>query len=265
MYGYALGGYWTRKGGSGWYVDGVLQGARSDMVETWSIWAEKFSTDGWGIAPSLEGGHPIELAPGWALEPQAQLIYQWTKLEGGDDSIGRMSFGDTSASYGRIGTRLTSRIAQRGGQQGLTAWARLNIWHAFDARTTTTFRSLQGTNAVALSQSLGAPTWAQVGVGLSGQIARNTSAFGSVDYNRSLGGDEGYGWSGRVGVRFQWNPGAKCASVACIFWGSRASTRAKLGEENTPPLVSKAFARRANTRATIRQSPNEHLCPVDKY
>lgn len=203
MYGYSLGGYWTRKGASGWYVDGVLQGTRYDNVKTKSIFAEKLETDGWGVAASLEAGYPFVLAPGWALEPQGQLVYQWTKLEDSADSFARISFDDTSTFYGRIGARLTRRVAQ-GEAQDLTAWARLNIWHAFDSDATTNFASLQGFNPVALSAPIGASTWAQVGVGLSGQIARNASAFGSVDYNRSLDGANSDGWSGRVGVRFKW-------------------------------------------------------------
>jgi len=200
---YSLGGYWTRKSAAGAYLDGVLQGTRYDNVKTKSIYAEKFATDGWGVSGSLEGGYPLALGAGWALEPQGQLVYQWAKLDDGADSLARISYDDTSSFYGRIGARLTRRIAQGEGQ-GVTAWARLNIWHAFDADATTTFSNLQGFNPVALSAPLGASTWAQAGVGLSGPIARNASAFASVDYNRALGGDDGHGWGGRIGVRFSW-------------------------------------------------------------
>ncbi|MGJ7509790.1 autotransporter outer membrane beta-barrel domain-containing protein [Variovorax sp. GT1P44] len=204
MDGYSLGGYWTRKGASGWYVDGVLQGTRYDSVKTRSILGEALATDGWGVAASLEAGYPFALAPGWALEPQGQLVYQWTRLDDGRDNFARVSFDDTSTFYGRIGARLTHRIAQGLDGQEITAWARLNVWHAFDSDATTTFTSLQGFNPVALSAPLGASTWAQAGVGLSGSIARNVTAFGSVDYNRSLDSGDSHGWSGRVGVRFKW-------------------------------------------------------------
>ncbi|MEJ8856977.1 autotransporter outer membrane beta-barrel domain-containing protein [Variovorax robiniae] len=204
MYGYSLGGYWTRKGASGWYVDGVLQGTRYDSVRTQSIYGQTLNTDGWGVAASLEAGYPFALAPGWALEPQGQLIYQWTRLDDGADGVARISFHDTSTFYGRIGARLMRSIAQGGDGHALTAWARLNIWHAFDSNATTTFSNMQGFNPVALSAPIGASTWAQVGVGLSGYIARDLSAFGSVDYNRSLGNGDSHGWSGRVGVRLRW-------------------------------------------------------------
>ncbi|MDM0104641.1 autotransporter outer membrane beta-barrel domain-containing protein [Variovorax sp. J22R24] len=204
MYGYSLGGYWTRKGDSDWYIDGVLQGTRYDSVKTQSIYGEKLAADGWGVAASLEAGYPFVIAPGWALEPQGQLVYQWTRLDDSADRLARIFFDDTSTFYGRIGARLTRRIAQGGEGQDLTAWARVNVWHAFDSEATTTFTNLQGLNPVALSAPLGASTWAQVGVGLSGQIARNMSAFGSVDYNHSLGSGDSHGWSGRAGVRFKW-------------------------------------------------------------
>lgn len=142
------------------------------------------------------------LGAGWALEPQGQIVYQWTKLDGSADSFARISFDDTSTFYGRVGARLTRRIAQGDGQD-LTVWARLNIWHAFDSETTTTFASLQGANPLALSAPIGASTWAQLGLGLSGQIVRNVDAYGSLDYSRSLDGSNSDGWSRPRGCSLQ--------------------------------------------------------------
>ncbi|WP_213958968.1 MULTISPECIES: autotransporter outer membrane beta-barrel domain-containing protein [unclassified Variovorax] len=203
MYGYSLGGYWTRKGASGWYVDGVLQATRYDSVKTHSALGEDLKTSGWGAAASVEAGYPFALGAGWDVEPQAQLVYQWTRLDDSGDLRGGVAFDDTHRGYARLGARLTRSIGEGAGASGYTAWARFNVWHAFAPDATTTFTNLQGLNAVALTAPLGA-TWAQVGIGMSGRVARNLTAFGSIDYNRSLDSSGGNGWSGRVGVHWAW-------------------------------------------------------------
>lgn len=56
MDGYTLGGYWTRKDATGWYVDAVVQGTWYAQIEATSIFGESLRSDGWGLAASLEGG-----------------------------------------------------------------------------------------------------------------------------------------------------------------------------------------------------------------
>ncbi|RUY33392.1 autotransporter outer membrane beta-barrel domain-containing protein, partial [Mesorhizobium sp. M7A.F.Ca.CA.002.07.1.1] len=71
--GTSIGGYWTRIGQGGWYLDGVLMatffGGNATSSRDIGI-----DVGGTGVTASLEGGYPIALAQGWTLEPQAQLV-----------------------------------------------------------------------------------------------------------------------------------------------------------------------------------------------
>lgn len=201
MYGYSVGGYWTRKGPGGWYVDAVAQGTWYDQVEATSMFGERLKPNGWGFTASLEGGYPVALGAGWTIEPQAQLIYQHTSLDGGADSFGWTKYDDTDALYGRVGARLTKDWSLGG--RMVTTWARANLWHSFGADAKTTFTNLAGNFPVTLKTGLGG-TWAQLGLGVSGRVAENINLFAAADYNFALGEGEGHSLGGRVGLRVTW-------------------------------------------------------------
>lgn len=201
MYGYSLGGYWTRKGPGGWYVDAVVQGTWYDQVEARSIFGERLKSNGWGLTASLEGGYPIALGAGWTIEPQAQFIYQHVSLDGGADSFGWTKYDDTDALYGRVGARLTKDWSLGG--RAVTTWARANLWHSFGADAKTTFTNLAGNFPVTLKTGLGG-TWAQLGLGVSGRVADNVSLFAAADYNFAVGEGKGHSLGGRAGIRVTW-------------------------------------------------------------
>ena len=201
--GVSLGGYWTRKGASGWYIDGVAQAIAYTRIRTTSTLGESIDTTGWSATASIEGGYPFALGAGWAVEPQAQLVYAHNDIGGTErDRFGQIGYDNTDALYGRIGARLTKSWQADDGRP-ITAWARANIWSHFGSDAKTTFSALNGLNPVTLSTSLGG-TWAQIGVGMSAQVARNLSAFGSVDYDAALGSGKGSGIGARVGLRAVW-------------------------------------------------------------
>lgn len=203
MDGYSLGGYWTRKSASGWYVDAVGQGTWYDRIRATSVLGQTLATDGWGMAASVEGGYPIALGGNWSIEPQAQLIYQHVSIGNTErDSFGLVKYDDTDAVYGRIGARVVKDWALDDGRP-LTTWARFNVWHGFGSDAKTTFSSLSGLNPVTLATDLGG-TWGQVGLGISGQVARNASMFASVDYNAALDKGKGSSRSARLGLKMAW-------------------------------------------------------------
>lgn len=113
------------------------------------------------------------------------MIYQHVSLDSGGDSFGRIHYDDTGAFYGRVGGRLTKNWSIADGRI-LTTWARANLWHSFGADSTTTFTNLQGNPPVALTTDLGG-TRAQLGLGISGQVADNVNLFAAGDYNVGLG------------------------------------------------------------------------------
>jgi outer membrane autotransporter protein len=201
MDGYSVGGYWTRKGASGWYVDAVAQATWYDQGEAKSLFGERLKPNGWGFTASLEGGYPVALGAGWTIEPQAQFIYQHVSLDGGADSFGWTKYDDTDALYGRVGARLTKDWSIGG--RVVTTWARANLWHAFGADAKTTFTNLQGNFPVTLKTGLGG-SWAQLGIGASGKLTENVNLFAAADYSVPVGDGEGHSLGGRVGLRVTW-------------------------------------------------------------
>lgn len=202
MNGYTLGGYWTRKGASGWYVDTVLQATRYDNIKARSVFGLEMKTTGWGLAASLEGGHPYAIGQQWSLEPQGQLIYQRVSLNDVRDAYAQIQYNGSNALYGRLGLRLV-----HGGTWGndypLTSWARINFWDVLGPAPKTTFATLDGFTAYPFQTSLGG-RWAEAQFGMSGQICAQVSLFGSVDYNHVIGVGNGHGVGGRMGVRVVW-------------------------------------------------------------
>ncbi|MBP6020583.1 MAG: autotransporter outer membrane beta-barrel domain-containing protein [Burkholderiaceae bacterium] len=198
---YSLGGYWTRKGDSGWYIDGVLQATLYGSVKAESQ-GQRLNTRGWGLAASVEGGYPIDIGASWKLEPQAQLIYQHINLKNANDDFGQVRYSKQNAVHARIGARLDKTFITSGGQQ-VTPWIRTNLWVSPKHHATTTFATTTGTHSTALTTNLGG-TWAQFGVGLSGQVKKNVSVFASADYNRNIGGQKSHGVTGRIGLKVAW-------------------------------------------------------------
>lgn len=202
MNGTSLGAYWTRKGETGWYLDSVLQGTVYSDVKTHSAEGQKLKAKGHGMTASVEGGYPMALGNNWAIEPQAQLIYQQTSLDRARDAFGQVKFDDTKVGYARVGTRLTKQLNLQQNQPA-TLWARANVWQQIGPDSRTTFSTLQGNHPVSLETRLGG-TWLQVGVGVTGKVTENINAFAGTDYNKTMGSGDGHGVSGRVGLEITW-------------------------------------------------------------
>jgi autotransporter family porin len=69
----SVGGYWTMLGWQGWYVDMVVQGDFIDGTPR-SDRGIGANISGTNFTASIEGGLPIALGAGIAIEPQAQFI-----------------------------------------------------------------------------------------------------------------------------------------------------------------------------------------------
>ena len=198
---YGVGGYWTHRDPGGWYTDLVLQGNWYENIRAHSVAGQSLNTNGWGITASAETGYVLALGDGYSVIPQGQLIYQRTDIQGGVDQFGRISYGATDEIYGRLGARFAKGWLTSDGRT-VTTWAETNFWHQFGDDAQTTFATLQGANPTTFAASLGG-TWAQLGLGLSGQLTRNVSVFGITDYNVALS-QPGHSLGGRAGVRVAW-------------------------------------------------------------
>jgi len=198
---YGFGGYWTHRDPTGWYTDLVLQGNWYENIHAHSVTGQGLDTHGWGITASAETGYVIALGGGYGVIPQGQLIYQRTSLQGGADQFSLISYNATDEIYGRLGVRFAKGWLTNEGRT-VTTWVETNFWHQFGDDATTTFANLQGANPATFAASLGG-TWAQLGLGISGQLTRNVSVFGNADYNIALN-QPGHSLGGRAGVRVNW-------------------------------------------------------------
>ena len=197
---YGVGGYWSHRDPGGWYSDLALQGSRYENLRSSANAGPLQNSSGWGVAASAETGYVALLGQGYSVIPQAQLIYQRIDLGGILTPLGGVLFAPTDDYYGRVGARF-NRVWQTTGGCAVSTWAETNIWHQF-GDTRTSFVNQDGSNPINLGASLGG-TWAQIGLGISGQLSRNWSMFGSADYNIAFS-QPGHSLGGRAGIRLAW-------------------------------------------------------------
>jgi outer membrane autotransporter protein len=168
-------------------------------IHTVSVLGESFSTRGWDLTASAEAGYRISLGNGYSVTPQGQVIYQRTAIDSGADHYGQIIYDPTNEVYGRLGAKLAKDWITADSRK-TTTWADANIWHQFGANAKTTFTNLQGANPTRL---LVEPGGRLVGLGISGQLTKSISVFGSGDYSAALN-QRGYNWGGRAGVKVTW-------------------------------------------------------------
>ena len=204
-----LGFYGTHFGASGWYVDGVAQVTRYDNVKAQSSRTQgltnpvELSTQGLGLAASLEGGYPIQAGGGWIAEPQAQLVYQRIGLDDAADIAATVRFPAAESLAGRVGARFARTWALEEGAKPrmMTAWLHANLWHEFMGDNKTEFSSSNG--FMPFRSDLGG-SWVEVAAGFSAQLThRTTAAFAQVGYMQGTGGDR-HAFNGKLGVRVNW-------------------------------------------------------------
>ena len=122
---YSGGAYWTHYGIPGWYVDLTLQGTSYSGGASTEFASLK--TNGTGFISSLEGGYPIALplfGPGFVLEPQAQVLWQWTSFDAGNDGLGPVALGTSSETTARLGLKGKWTIVSDSGQ----------VWQPYESR-----------------------------------------------------------------------------------------------------------------------------------
>lgn len=198
---YTLGGYWTHYTRTGAYLDAILQGTWYDGKAESTRDVPTLKVDAFGWAASLEAGYPLPLRGQWVVEPQAQLVYQTINGADGNDGAAQVRFRDMDSLAGRLGLRLARTVERDGDPRRLTTgWLRASVWHEFRGEPRTEFSS--GTGFVPFTASIDG-TWWELKGGVTAQLTRIASLFGSVGYQRAFGNDS-YAFEGKVGVRFNW-------------------------------------------------------------
>jgi outer membrane autotransporter protein len=192
--GTSVGGYWTRLGKGGWYVDGVLM---ATFYNGSANSARDIGIDvkGTGITASLEGGYPIALGQGWTLEPQAQLVWQHVSLDDAKDRFSSVSFDLDDSVNGRIGLRLQGETVLNG--IALQPYLKANIWHDFGGTDRVDF---EGTDITTEGRS----TSFEFGGGVVAKVTDKVSVFATADYTTNLGGDKRRILEGNLGLSVKW-------------------------------------------------------------
>lgn len=192
--GTSVGGYWTRIGKAGWYLDGVLMATFFGGSAT-SSRDIGIDVGGTGVTASLEGGYPFALGQGWTLEPQAQLVWQHLSLDDAKDRFSSVSFDSDDDVTGRIGLRLQGETVLNG--TPLQPYLKANLWHNFGGTDTVDF---EGTDISTESRS----TSFEFGGGVVAKVTDKVSVFATGDYTTNLGGDKRRVLEGNLGVSVKW-------------------------------------------------------------
>ncbi|MCS2171924.1 autotransporter-associated beta strand repeat-containing protein [Scandinavium sp. TWS1a] len=125
-----IGGYATWTDTNGFYVDNVLQyGYHSvDLKSEGS--SDTYHPNGNTVTASVEVGKPWQLGDSnWAIEPQAQLVWQWSNFDDvtlNDGVDTHVSTDADSAVIGRLGARLTADYDTDMGK--VKPYVRVNFW-----------------------------------------------------------------------------------------------------------------------------------------
>lgn len=193
-----LGLYWSRIGEQGGYLDAVLLGSRYDGKST-SSRGLGIDLKGDGLTVSLEIGRPVRWREGgrWALEPQAQVVWQRVSFDRQQDAFADVAFDSDNALTGRVGMRLSADYATaRGSWQ---PYLKLNYWRGFGGQDEVRFDA----DRIVTQQKYNA---VEFGAGLVAKFNEHASLYLAVDYTSDTG-DEGLDREtveGNLGLRVAW-------------------------------------------------------------
>lgn len=195
-----LGGYanW-RDAASGWYVETVLQ-AGSHRYSARPDGGLAVSGKARSVSAAVEAGKSFDLAEGWSIEPQVQLIRQRTHFD--DVAIaGALVRQHADAGWiGRLGVRIKGDIATGAGR--LQPYARVNVYRASSGADVVDFVGPAGARIASASGY----TATEVAGGFSLGLTPATTVYGEIGRTFSTGGDARVKSSvqGTIGIRVSW-------------------------------------------------------------
>ncbi|OZI34767.1 hypothetical protein CAL29_14960 [Bordetella genomosp. 10] len=193
----SVGGYYTKYLRDGSYWDSVAQVTHYRNKYD-DIYGDSGKQNGFGIALSQEVGKPFLVMPKLAIEPQAQLIYQYLKLNRFDDGVSSVSGTSDNAVRGRIGVRIYSpNVHTEDGTGAGTPYMTIDVLHDFVPA-----------KAVSVDGASLRPnfsrTWGELGFGLNESIGKGSQLYAAIKFTKSLDGSDRKGVFGQVGYRYSW-------------------------------------------------------------
>lgn len=178
-----FGGYGTYTDASGLYTDMVLQYGLHDVSTT----APRTSTNarGTSLTASIEAGQSFALGHGWAIEPQAQLIFNQLSLGSANIPGATIQQDADKQLTGRLGMRFTGDMATAAGR--LQPYGRVDVWHGFSGADTTRFISAATTTSIGTRVGY---TSTELALGFTLQLTPVVSVYGEVGRLFKVSGGE---------------------------------------------------------------------------
>jgi outer membrane autotransporter protein len=198
MHAQSVGGYWTRYLADATYFDTVGQVTHYGNRYRDS-YGNEASQNGFGIALSQEVGKPFAIGGlPVAVEPQAQLMYQYLKLNGFNDNVSAVSGTTSNALRGRAGVRIfRPNLDANAGGGAATPYFTADVLHDFLSPGQTVV------GGTPFATHLGR-TWYELGLGITAGFGKSGELYANVKYARNIGGDYRRGVTGQVGYRYSW-------------------------------------------------------------
>ncbi|MBM2766041.1 autotransporter outer membrane beta-barrel domain-containing protein [Burkholderia anthina] len=198
MHAQSIGGYWTRYLSDGTYFDSVGQVTHYGNRYRDS-YGNEASQNGFGVALSQEVGKPFGIGgTPIAVEPQAQLMYQYLKLNGFNDNVSAVSGTTTNALRGRVGVRIfRPNLDANAGGGAATPYFTADVLHDFLSPGQTVV------GGTPFATHLGR-TWYELGIGVTASFGKSGELYANAKYARNIGGDYRRGITGQVGYRYSW-------------------------------------------------------------
>lgn len=198
MHAQSIGGYWTRYLSDGTYFDSVGQVTHYGNRYRDS-YGNEASQNGFGVALSQEVGKPFGIGgTPVAVEPQAQLMYQYLKLNGFNDNVSAVSGTTANALRGRVGVRIfRPNLDANAGGGAATPYFTADVLHDFLSPGQTVV------GGTPFATHLGR-TWYELGIGVTAGFGKSGELYANAKYARNIGGDYRRGITGQVGYRYSW-------------------------------------------------------------
>jgi outer membrane autotransporter protein len=194
----SVGGYWTKYLKDGSYFDAVAQ-LTHYRNKFGDVYGGGASQNGVGTGLSGEVGKPFLIGSTTiAIEPQAQLMYQYLHLNGFDDGISPVSGTSSNALRGRAGFRIFKANLTNDTKTGTaTPYFTADVLHDFLNPGNTSVDGASFNSGLS-------KTWYEVGVGVTTSMSKSSEMYANVKYSRNIGGDYRQGVFGQVGYRYSW-------------------------------------------------------------
>jgi outer membrane autotransporter protein len=194
----SIGGYWTKYLPDGTYFDGVGQLTHYHN-RYGDILGDTGNQNGFSAGVSGEVGKPFLLGSTTvAIEPQAQLLYQYLHLNDFDDGVSSIGVNTTNGLRGRLGFRLfMANLSNDSKTSTVTPYFTANVLHDFFSPGQTTIGS------TSLDNELG-KTWYELSVGVTGNFSKSSELYANVKYAHDFSGNYRRDVFVQAGYRFSW-------------------------------------------------------------